>query len=102
MSDVRVSVLIATGQCVTTFQELFVCQHCGRCCTEFKGLKLSEEEIERLGVPRDEWPSRFRVIDGGYILEQPCQFYSTEGHACLVYDNRPTGVPQFPRAHHTV
>ncbi len=36
------------------------------------------------------------MMDGQYVLEQPCSFYSAEQRGCLVYDGRPDVCRDFP------
>jgi len=96
MSKVRASELLALKQYVDAFKERFVCQRCGVCCTRFKGVKLTEDEIRRLGVPQAEWHSKFKVMEGQYVLTQPCFYYDAGRHACNVYDNRPVICRNFP------
>ena len=96
MSIVTISALIATHHSLQAFLARFVCRRCGRCCTEFRGVKLTRAEIRRMGVHPKDWPAKFKLIDGQYVLEQPCAFYNAEQRGCLVYDGRPNVCRDFP------
>jgi Fe-S-cluster containining protein len=92
---IRVSPVIASRPYFEALQARFSCRRCGRCCTEFKGVKVTKAEIRALGVPRGEWGQKLMMVDGSYALRQPCPFYDP-GQGCLVYERRPSACRKFP------
>jgi Fe-S-cluster containining protein len=96
MAEVRYSELFATPKSLAALQSRFACRRCGRCCTEFKGVRLTKAEIRRLGVPRAEWGKKFALVNGAYVLRQPCPYYDREAHACGAYETRPDTCRNFP------
>jgi Fe-S-cluster containining protein len=96
MQDVRVSELLAFKELLQDLQQIFACRRCGRCCNEFRGVKVTRADIERIGVSPPEWSSRFKIIDGEYVLEQPCYYYDAKKSACSIYENRPEICRKYP------
>ncbi len=96
MPSVKISELPATKEIVEAFQECFACRRCGICCTGFKGVKILKAEMKRLGVPKAEWNSTFKLIDGVYYMKEPCRFYDAAKAECTIYDNRPETCRNFP------
>jgi Fe-S-cluster containining protein len=96
MQDVRVSELLAFKELLEALRDIFACRRCGRCCTEFRGVKVTRADIERIGLPSSEWSSRFKIIDGAYVLEQPCCYYDANKSACSIYENRPEICRKYP------
>ena len=96
MPSVRISELPATEEIVEAFQALFACRRCGTCCTGFKGVKILKAEMKRLGVPKAEWNSTFKLIDGTYYMKEPCRFYDAGKAECTIYNNRPETCRNFP------
>ena len=96
MPEVTISTLIATSESLQALSVRFVCRRCGCCCNEYRGIKLTGDDMRRMGVPPEDWPTRFKQINGQYVLEQPCLFYSVEQQACIVYQDRPDICRNFP------
>jgi len=96
MSDVRVSHLIATRALVDALKSRFSCRRCGYCCTQFRGVEVSQEEMRRLDVRAADRSRTFMTIKGQHYLKQPCPYYDQEAHACTNYENRPDICRAFP------
>ena len=82
------------------FQDSFKCAHCGRCCLEFTGIPLIEDDIKSLSKALDmpgykikhKYLTRF---NRGFFLAQPCVFYD-KGSGCKIYKLRPMNCRLFP------
>jgi Fe-S-cluster containining protein len=96
MLSIRISELPATKEIVEAFQERFSCLRCGICCTDFKGVKILKAEMKRLGVPKPEWNSTFKLINGSYYMKEPCRFYDAGKAECTIYNRRPETCRNFP------
>jgi Fe-S-cluster containining protein len=96
MAEVRYSELLATPASLAALQARFTCRRCGRCCTEFKGVKVTKAEIRRLGIPKEEWGQKLTMVNGSYALRQPCPYHDAEKHACGAYEKRPDICRNFP------
>jgi hypothetical protein len=95
-----ISELPATKEVIEAFREHFLCRRCGSCCTVFDGVKLSETEMKRLGVAKNEQADVFTQIEGTYYMKEPCRYYDSNKSACTIYDVRPETCRNFPL--HTV
>jgi Fe-S-cluster containining protein len=94
--SVRISEIIATQEAVNAFRAIFACRRCGSCCTGFKGVKILKAEMKRLGVPKAEWNSTFKLINGTYYMKEPCRFYDAAKAECTIYNDRPETCRNFP------
>jgi len=91
-----ISALPATVEVIEAFRERFMCQRCGACCTVFDGVKVTENEMRGLGIPKTEWQDAFTKIEGIYYMKEPCRFYNSNRAACTIYNNRPETCRNFP------
>jgi Fe-S-cluster containining protein len=92
---VRASAIVASPKYFEALQARFSCRRCGRCCTEFQGVKLTKAEIRLLEIPRTDWGKKLMVVNGSYALRQPCPYYQP-GLGCLVYERRPASCRKYP------
>jgi Fe-S-cluster containining protein len=96
MPSIKISELPATEEVVHYFRQHFTCQRCGACCTEFDGVKLTKDDIKRLGVPKNEQGDTFMLINGTYYMKEPCRFYDAARGECTIYERRPQTCANFP------
>jgi Fe-S-cluster containining protein len=91
-----ISELPATTEVIGAFRDHFVCRRCGACCQVFDGVKITETEMKRLGVAKNEWADTFTDIDGIYYMKEPCRYYDSNKAECTIYDGRPETCRNFP------
>jgi Fe-S-cluster containining protein len=91
-----ISELPATVEVIEAFRERFMCRRCGACCTVFDGVKVTENEMRGLGIPKTEWQDAFTKIEGIYYMKEPCRFYNSNRAECTIYNDRPETCRNFP------
>lgn len=85
---------------------LFVCERCGTCCIIGNPIRLSREDISRIGkylkIPLNKAIKKLTIPDPArpgvqnFKKVNPCKFYDPVQKGCKIYDARPWSCRIFP------